>query len=337
MPRALISVSDKRGIIAFAQGLVELGWELISTGGTAAALRAGRRAGASRSIRSPASPRCSTAGSRRCTRRCTAACSPGATARSTWRALEASTASRRSTCVAVNLYPFRADHRQAGRHLRGRDREHRYRRTVDAPLGGEELRVRPRPSSTRRDYADGARAAPRRASDPARDAARAGGQGLRATPPTTTAPSPRYLTPSEEGLPAPHRASRWSGAGAALRREPAAARRALRRPRSRAACATSKQRQGKELSFNNLLDLDAAMWAVAPWPTRPACAIVKHTTPCGIAIGATGRSRRSRAHWPRDPQSAFGGVVAFNTVVDKATAEAMADLFLEVVVAPVVP
>jgi phosphoribosylaminoimidazolecarboxamide formyltransferase/IMP cyclohydrolase len=72
---------------------------------------------------------------------------------------------------------------------------------------------------------------------------------------------------------------------------------------------------------------------VAPWSNRPACAIIKHSTPCGIAVaGSAGEAwRRALA---TDPLSAFGGVVAFNTVVDKATAEAMADLFLEVVVAP---
>jgi phosphoribosylaminoimidazolecarboxamide formyltransferase/IMP cyclohydrolase len=93
------------------------------------------------------------------------------------------------------------------------------------------------------------------------------------------------------------------------------------------------QRQGKELSFNNLLDVDAGMWAVACWTTRPACAVIKHTTPAGIAVApsAVEAFRKARA---TDPVSAFGSVVAFNTVVDRATAEAMADLFVEVVVAP---
>jgi phosphoribosylaminoimidazolecarboxamide formyltransferase/IMP cyclohydrolase len=93
------------------------------------------------------------------------------------------------------------------------------------------------------------------------------------------------------------------------------------------------QRQGKELSFNNLLDVDAAMWAVACWSNRPACAIIKHTTPCGVAVASSvvEAFRRARA---TDPVSAFGSVVAFNTVVDKATAAAMTDLFVEVVVAP---
>jgi phosphoribosylaminoimidazolecarboxamide formyltransferase/IMP cyclohydrolase len=93
------------------------------------------------------------------------------------------------------------------------------------------------------------------------------------------------------------------------------------------------QRQGKELSFNNLLDLDAAMTAVSRWGVAPACAIIKHTTPCGIAIGSSAAEAFERAR-STDPMSAFGSVVAFNTVVDQATATAMADLFVEVVVAP---
>jgi phosphoribosylaminoimidazolecarboxamide formyltransferase/IMP cyclohydrolase len=93
------------------------------------------------------------------------------------------------------------------------------------------------------------------------------------------------------------------------------------------------QRQGKELSFNNLLDIDAAMWTVACWTTLPACAVIKHTTPCGLAVGASAVEafRKARA---TDPVSAFGSVIGFNTVVDRATALAMADLFVEVVVAP---
>jgi phosphoribosylaminoimidazolecarboxamide formyltransferase / IMP cyclohydrolase len=79
--------------------------------------------------------------------------------------------------------------------------------------------------------------------------------------------------------------------------------------------------------------VDAGMWAVACWSNRPACAIIKHTTPCGVAVSgsAVEAFRRARA---TDPVSAFGSVVAFNTVVDKPTAMAMGDLFVEVVVAP---
>jgi phosphoribosylaminoimidazolecarboxamide formyltransferase/IMP cyclohydrolase len=93
------------------------------------------------------------------------------------------------------------------------------------------------------------------------------------------------------------------------------------------------QRQGKELSFNNLLDIDAAMQAVSCWTTRPACAVIKHTTPCGVAVGPTAAEAFGKAR-ATDPVSAFGSVIGFNTVVDRATASAMSDLFVEVVVAP---
>ena len=95
------------------------------------------------------------------------------------------------------------------------------------------------------------------------------------------------------------------------------------------------QLHGKELSFNNLLDLDAAILAVAPWSRsdRAACAIIKHTTPCGIALGRSPREAYDRA-LATDRTSAFGSVIAFNVAVDRAAAEAMRDLFVEVVVAP---
>ena len=95
------------------------------------------------------------------------------------------------------------------------------------------------------------------------------------------------------------------------------------------------QLHGKELSFNNLLDLDAAVLAVAPWSgsDRAACAIIKHTTPCGIALGRSPREAYDRA-LATDRTSAFGSVIAFNVAVDRAAAEAMRDLFVEVVVAP---
>ena len=96
------------------------------------------------------------------------------------------------------------------------------------------------------------------------------------------------------------------------------------------------QLHGKELSFNNLLDVDAAATAIAPWQSkdaRAACVIIKHTTPCGIALGRNAADAYARA-LATDRTSAFGSVIAFNTVVDRAAAEAMRELFVEVVVAP---
>jgi phosphoribosylaminoimidazolecarboxamide formyltransferase/IMP cyclohydrolase len=94
-----------------------------------------------------------------------------------------------------------------------------------------------------------------------------------------------------------------------------------------------RQLHGKELSFNNLLDVDAATLAVAPWSERAACAAIKHTTACGIALGATPADAYRRA-LATDPTSAFGSVVAFSTAVDREAAEAMREVFVEVVVAP---
>jgi len=99
-----------------------------------------------------------------------------------------------------------------------------------------------------------------------------------------------------------------------------------------------QQLHGKELSFNNLLDVDAALGAVAPWcgADRAACAIIKHTTPCGIALGRGPGEAYERA-LATDRTSAFGSVIAFNSGLDRAAAAAMRDLFVEVVVAPAFP
>jgi phosphoribosylaminoimidazolecarboxamide formyltransferase/IMP cyclohydrolase len=110
---------------------------------------------------------------------------------------------------------------------------------------------------------------------------------------------------------------------AALYQNPAAGGRGL---------AFARQLQGKELSFNNLVDLEAA-WRLVTEFAEPATAIIKHTNPCGIATGATLAESYQRAH-DADPVSAFGSVIAFNRAVDGATAEAMAKLFVEAVVAP---
>ncbi len=90
--------------------------------------------------------------------------------------------------------------------------------------------------------------------------------------------------------------------------------------------------QGKAMSFNNWLDLDAAYSLVAELP-EPACVIVKHNNPCGVAIGDSLADAYRKA-FDCDTVSAFGGIVAFNQPVDTPAAEAMADVFTEVVVAP---
>jgi phosphoribosylaminoimidazolecarboxamide formyltransferase / IMP cyclohydrolase len=103
--------------------------------------------------------------------------------------------------------------------------------------------------------------------------------------------------------------------------------------RAGAGLASLTQLGGKELSFNNLLDVDGALMAIEPFSGQVACAIIKHTTPCGLAIGATPLEAYQKA-LACDPTSAFGGVVAFSVGIDDATAEAMSSLFLECIVAP---
>ncbi len=103
----------------------------------------------------------------------------------------------------------------------------------------------------------------------------------------------------------------------------------------RAGLSALRQRHGKELSYNNLLDLDGALLALSPFAfsPRPAAAIIKHTTPCGLAVGVTLEDAYRKA-LATDPMSAFGSVVAVNRPVDPATAELMGELFIECIVAP---
>ena len=95
------------------------------------------------------------------------------------------------------------------------------------------------------------------------------------------------------------------------------------------------QLHGKELSYNNLLDLDGALLALSPFAfsPRPAVCIIKHTTPCGLAIGDTLEDAYRKA-LATDPVSAFGSVISLNRKVNRATAEALSDLFVECIVAP---
>jgi phosphoribosylaminoimidazolecarboxamide formyltransferase / IMP cyclohydrolase len=327
MPRALISVSDKRGIVSFAEGLARLGWEIISTGGTAAALRSAGLAVTTvdQVTRFPELL--------------------DGRVKTLHPAIHGALLARRDRpehlaaaeehgivpidLVAVNLYPFQmtiarldvsfddaVENIDIGgpSMLRSAAKNHEFVLPVVDPTDYgrvlELIRTNGLTPTVRRDFA-----AKVFAHTADYDAAIAS-----------------FLTPLEDGLP--------RRIGVAMERVQTL--RYGENPTQRAALYVTEeprgmrdltQRQGKELSFNNLLDVDAAMSAVACWTTRPACSIIKHTTPCGIAVSvsAVDAFRKARA---TDPVSAFGSVVAFNTVVDKATAQAMSDLFVEVVVAP---
>jgi phosphoribosylaminoimidazolecarboxamide formyltransferase / IMP cyclohydrolase len=327
MPRALISVSDKRGIVVFAQGLSQLGWELISTGGTAATLRG---AGV------PVTPVDQVTGFPELLDGRVKTLHPaihGALLARRDRPEHMSAVAEHGIVpidlVAVNLYPFQMTIARPGTVfedavenidiggpsiLRSAAKNHEFVLPVvdptDYPKVLELLRLGPIGEEVRREFA--AKVFAHTADYDAAIAA--------------------YLTAKEDALP--------RRLGIAMERVQTL--RYGENPSQRAALYVTEeprgmrdltQRHGKELSFNNLLDVDAAMWTVACWSNRPACAIIKHTTPCGVAVASSALEafRKARA---TDPVSAFGSVVAFNTVVDRATAEAMSDLFVEVVVAP---
>ncbi len=96
--------------------------------------------------------------------------------------------------------------------------------------------------------------------------------------------------------------------------------------------ANYRQLQGKELSYNNIADSDAA-WECVKTFREPACVIIKHANPCGVAIGSN-PLEAYRGAFSTDPTSAFGGIIAFNRTLDAATATEVAKQFVEVVIAP---
>ncbi len=101
-----------------------------------------------------------------------------------------------------------------------------------------------------------------------------------------------------------------------------------------ASIATARQLQGKELSYNNIADTDAALECIKQFSEGPACVIVKHANPCGVALGGSLLEAYQRA-FSTDTESAFGGIIAFNGELDAATARAIVEKqFVEVIIAP---
>ena len=292
--RALLSVSDKRGIVDFARGLAELGVELVSTGGTAQELERRRRSTVRAIDDLTGFPRSWTAASRRCTRSSTPGCSRCATTRSTRAAAEHDI--EFVDLVCVNLYPFERTAARRGVERRRGHREHRHRRPDDDPRGGEEPRVRggrrqAREPTTRCSRscatADGTavdgrrarRSRPRRSPTP-----RATTRRSRAGSPSAARTSRRcYVRAYEKVVDLPYgenphqRAAYYQQVGARMH-----------------VLSMVQQHHGKQLSFNNLLDLDAARAVVREFEV-PACVIVKHNNPCGVALGRTvARGLRAR-------------------------------------------
>jgi phosphoribosylaminoimidazolecarboxamide formyltransferase/IMP cyclohydrolase len=110
----------------------------------------------------------------------------------------------------------------------------------------------------------------------------------------------------------------------------------IEQPPAESSVSTARQLQGKELSYNNVADTDAALECVKTFSESPACVIVKHANPCGVALGTSQLEAYDRA-FRTDPTSAFGGIIAFNRPLEAATANAIIERqFVEVIIAPVV-
>jgi phosphoribosylaminoimidazolecarboxamide formyltransferase/IMP cyclohydrolase len=341
MPRALLSVSDKTGLVDFARTLLERGWTLLSTGGTARALQA---AGLPVMEVSEVTGHPEMMDGR--VKTLHPAVHAGLLAR---RAYDGDMSQMRAQgyspidLVAVNLYPFRETVAKPGV-------------TVDEAIenidiGGpsmlrsaaknhESVWVVVEPADYPRvlaglDADDQAARALRRelavkvyAHTSAYDDAIATYLGRVARMDAPARPAPA-------GMPA----------GLELRLEKVQDLRYGENPDQPAAfyrdlaasggLPAMRQLHGKELSFNNLIDVDAALGAVAAWaePGLAACAIIKHTTPCGIAVAADPAEAYRKA-LSTDPTSAFGSVIAFNTEVTEEAATLLRPNFVEAIVAP---
>ena len=328
MPTALLSVFDKSGVIEFAKDLVALEWNLVSTGGTARALRA-----AGLEVRDVESltnfPEM--LGGR--VKTLHPAVHGGLLARRDLPEHMAAIAAHGISTidmVVVNLYPFRETAARAGASfgdvveqidiggpsmLRSGAKNHASVWTVVDPADYAPV------LNALREGADGAERRRRLAEKvfahtAGYDAAIAGwfaSQRGERFPEDITLHA-RRSQPLRYGENPEQRAAFYSETG-------------------KSGISALKQRGGKELSFNNLLDLEGALLATEPFADEACCAIVKHTTPCGIAVGADARDAYSKA-LACDPVSAFGSVIAFTVPVDMVAAETISSLFVECIVAP---
>ncbi|HEX5830738.1 MAG TPA: bifunctional phosphoribosylaminoimidazolecarboxamide formyltransferase/IMP cyclohydrolase [Gemmatimonadaceae bacterium] len=328
MPRALLSVSDKTGLVEFARGLATLGWELLSTGGTARALRdAGLPVrDVSDITRFPEmlDGRVKTLHP---------AVHGGLLARRDLPEHMAAIAEHGIApidLVAVNLYPFR---------------ETVARPNVSPEEAIEQIDIGG-PSMLRSaaknfaavtvivDPGDYARAlAALQAGDDDVDLRRLLAGKVFAHTAAYDAAIAQWFTEQRDDR-FPELATLALERVQTLRYgENPTQRAAFYAERHDAGLAGLRQLGGKELSFNNLLDLEGALLASEPFRHEVACAIVKHTTPCGLATAATPLEAYRQA-LATDPVSAFGSIISFTVPVDAATAEAVSSLFVECLVAP---
>jgi phosphoribosylaminoimidazolecarboxamide formyltransferase/IMP cyclohydrolase len=331
--RALLSVSDKRGLVAFAQGLADLGVELVSTGGTAREL-----AGAGVAVRpiedftgfpEMMDGRVKTLNSR---------LYAGLLARRDEDAhLRAASEHEieQVDLVCVNLYPFeqtvaRGDASEeevienidigGPTMIRAAAKNSAFAAVVVDPADYERVLDELRESGgklslvTRKALAGKAFACTARY-DAAISTWFAAREGEDGSFPESWRESYEKVTDLRYGENPHQKAAFYARAGSPTH-----------------LLAGVEQLHGKELSFNNLLDLSSARELVEEF-SEPACAIVKHNNPCGCAIGASGQAAYEKA-FACDPESAYGGVIAVNRPVEGAFAEELGKQFIEVLLAP---
>jgi phosphoribosylaminoimidazolecarboxamide formyltransferase/IMP cyclohydrolase len=326
--RALLSVSDKTGLLPFAVGLAERGIELLSTGGTAAALR---EAGLPVRDVSEATNFPEILGGR--VKTLHPHIHGGILAKRTPQHLGALAVHHIGTIdlVVVNLYPFaKTRHSGAGWDecveeidiggvalLRAAAKNHSYVTVVSDPADYSEVLAAVQvhggvPSGLR--LAGAAKAFAHTAQYDAVIAAAFSQQQGVAFPEAVSLPLQR-VQPLRYGENPHQRGAFYADASLPPY-----------------GLAAARQVQGKELSYNNINDADAA-WQLVNEFTHPAVAIIKHANPCGAAVGEDVVAAYQAA-LRCDPVSAFGGIVAVNRLVDEAAARLIADVFSEVVLAP---
>jgi phosphoribosylaminoimidazolecarboxamide formyltransferase/IMP cyclohydrolase len=327
-PRALLSVSDKTGVVDFATKLAELGWELVSTGGTSRALR---EAGlAPRDIADVTGFPEMLDGR---VKTLHPAVHGGLLARRDnpehMKAIESHKIAP-IDLVAVNLYPFRET---ASRRNAAPDDV-----VEQIDIGGPSML-----RSAAKNFASvfvvvdpedyGRVLASIEAGDKDLDLRRLLAEKVYAHTAAYDAAIANWFAEQRGELFPDTFATAFQRAQTLRYGENPGQAAAFYVERSGAGLAGLQQRGGKELSFNNLLDLEGALLAIEPFGDEPACAIVKHTTPCGLAVGGDPLDAYKKA-LACDPVSAFGSVIAFNHLIDGPTADVVSGLFVEVIVAP---
>jgi len=328
MPTALLSVSDKTGLVDFAKGLITLGWDLLSTGGTAKALRA---AGVSVRDVSDITHFPEMLDGR---------------VKTLHPAIHAALLARRDSpehinalaehniapidLVAVNLYPFEETAARPG----AKPEEIIEQIDIGGPSMLRSAAKNFASVTVVVDPADYGRVlAALEAKDDDVDLRRLLAEKVFARTAAYDA-AIAYWFGCERSEIFPDRITIPLEKETTLRYgENPGQRAAFYVERRSDGIAALEKKGGKELSFNNLLDLEGALFATDPFGDEIACAIVKHTTPCGLATGSSALDSYKKA-LACDPVSAFGSVISFTAPVDDETAEAVSSLFVECIVAP---